>query len=317
MRLFDLPDPHTTPEALGFSPDGLLLAVWDFGRVFLIDTVTGTGRTLQAEVDWIRYGVPGVGFTPDGQGVIAFHNLRQGRGTGAVRVYDVASGKVRRTIKSEGFDAMEPAADGRFVFLAIKALQQPTEIIPWDPVTGEKQPGFGRLAGFLRQLAVSADGQWVAGSSANEIRVWDLRDGKRPTRAARKVRALNTARSKTGSSIRWPWLGINALALSADGVFVAAGGSGVIVWEVQTGAEHPVADWFGDRRHSLGFHPTRPVLAFPQGIDEVVFWDAATRSERQRFTWEIGFLSALAFSPDGLRCAAGTKGKVVVWDVDL
>jgi WD40 repeat protein len=301
MRVFDLPISNA-PDALAFSPDSWLLAVWAFGQVFLIDTTAGMVRTLQPRVDWIMYGAPGVGFTPDGRGVIAFHNLGAGRQV-AVRVYDVTSGEVRRTLEGRDLDAMEPAVGGRLVYLA-SADERQTEIVAWDPVTGKKKPGFGRHLGFLRQLAVSADGQWVAGSSAKEVRVWDLGGGKRPTRAARKVRAVK-------------WLTIDALALSADGAFVSAGGSGVVVWDVRTGAEQRVAERFGARGHALGFHPNRPLLAYPQGGDGVVFWDVESRSELQRFAWGIGSLSALAFGPDGMRCAAGSKGKVVVWDVDL
>jgi WD40 repeat protein len=317
MRSFDLPNARPRPYALAFSPDGWLLAAWAFGQVLLIDTVAGTVRTLQPEIDDLGgAGTPGIGFTPDGRGVIAFHTLDVGGQ--AVRIYDVASGEVRRTLKGKGLDAVEPTADGRLVYLAILVPGKQIQIVPWNPLTGKKGPGFGQHAGSLRQLAVSADGQWVAGTSANEVRVWDLRGGKRPTRAVRKVQALNTARSKSGSVTRWPWLSVNALALSANGAFVAAGGSGgIVVWEVQSGTEHVLADWFGDRRRALSFHPNRPLLAYPKEGEEVVFWDAESRSEVQRFAWDIGFLSALAFSPDGMRCAASSEGKVVVWDVDL
>jgi WD40 repeat protein len=304
MQFFDLPTANISPDALGFSPDGRLLAVWAFGRVFLIDTTAGTTRTLQSESDGIMWGSPGVGFTPDGRGVIALTNFREGRQRAAVRVYDVDSGELRQTFQREGLEAMEPAADGRLVYLAMRPTEQSTEIVLWDPVTGKKQRGFGQHTGFLRQLAVSADGQWVAGSPLNEIRVWDIRGGKRPTRAARKVQAKG-------------WRGIGALALSADGGFVAAEGSGVAVWEVGTGAMHPLSDWGGHRGRSVAFHPTAPVLAYTTRSDEVVFWDPRSRSELHRFSWDIGWLLALAFSLDGMRCAAGSKGKVVVWDVTI
>jgi WD40 repeat protein len=36
------------------------------------------------------------------------------------------------------------------------------------------------------------------------------------------------------------------------------------------------------------------------------------------FTWDIGRMRSIAFSPDGaLAAAGGDTGKVVVWDVDL
>jgi WD40 repeat protein len=49
----------------------------------------------------------------------------------------------------------------------------------------------------------------------------------------------------------------------------------------------------------------------------VRLWDAASGVERKAFDWQIGKLYCVAFSPDGLMCAAcGAKGQVVVWDVD-
>ena len=46
-------------------------------------------------------------------------------------------------------------------------------------------------------------------------------------------------------------------------------------------------------------------------------WDANTGEPGPQFDWGIGPVTALAFAPDGLTCAAGgLNGKVVVWDVD-
>jgi WD40 repeat protein len=303
MRLFDLP--VLGADSLAFSHDGRLLAVWTFGRVFLIDIVAGAVRPLQPESDGVRYGTPGIGFTSDDQCVIAFRNLGGGRYTAAVRVYDVASGKVRRSIEGEGLRAMEPSADGCLVYLAIKPWEGPVEIIPWDPIKGKKRRGFGRHVGFLHELAVSADGQWVAGFHKDEIRIWSLAGGKRPTRAFRRVRPAG-------------WHSIGAIALSADGTLVAAeGGAGVAVWDVRTGAEQRITDWGGDRSRSVAFHPTRPVLVYPTRSNEVVFWDTEFRSELRKFVWGIGWLNTLMFSPDGMMCAATSGGKVVVWDVDF
>ena len=46
-------------------------------------------------------------------------------------------------------------------------------------------------------------------------------------------------------------------------------------------------------------------------------WDAADGSPVKSFDWQIGPVTAVAFAPDGLTCAAaGLNGNVVVWDVD-
>ena len=39
--------------------------------------------------------------------------------------------------------------------------------------------------------------------------------------------------------------------------------------------------------------------------------------ERATFDWGLGPVTALAFAPDGLLCAAGdAAGQIAVWDVD-
>jgi WD40 repeat protein len=46
-------------------------------------------------------------------------------------------------------------------------------------------------------------------------------------------------------------------------------------------------------------------------------WNVNTGEPQTAFDWKIGPITAVAFAPDGLTCAAaGLKGQVVVWDVD-
>ena len=59
------------------------------------------------------------------------------------------------------------------------------------------------------------------------------------------------------------------------------------------------------------------MLAFSGGSAEVTLYDAVARTSLKRYAWGIGQVFATRFSPDGLRCAAGAPGKVVIWDVDV
>jgi WD40 repeat protein len=64
------------------------------------------------------------------------------------------------------------------------------------------------------------------------------------------------------------------------------------------------------------FHPGGSSIATASDDGTVRFWDFATRRQRDCYNWEIGKVTALAFSPDGMRCAAGGEhGRIVVWDV--
>ena len=76
----------------------------------------------------------------------------------------------------------------------------------------------------------------------------------------------------------------------------------------------------------LGGHKgqVNAITAFPEGRrllsashdGAIRIWDLANGRETAALDWTIGPITALAFAPDGLTCAAaGAKGRVVLWDV--
>jgi WD40 repeat protein len=74
------------------------------------------------------------------------------------------------------------------------------------------------------------------------------------------------------------------------------------------------------RKHFTGaaFHPSGRFLAATSNDTTVKLFDADSLEVVKTFTWDIGKLRSIAFSPDGALAAAGSdSGKVVVWDVDL
>jgi len=303
MQLFQLPRVEESDlplefvrgvRRLGFSPDGRLLIARTLKGGWLIDTTTEAVRELWAQRDLASEG-SGVGFTPDGTGVIAFTD------ESAVRVYDVETGTVRREFRADYFGGVEPGPGGRVVYVVAGGRSQ---IVRWDPVTGKKRAAFGgHGGGTTLQLAVSADGNWIAGTNIYEVRLWDLRGGRSPARATRCIAV----------QLGFPPL----LALSADGLYLAAGREEQLwIWDLRSDADGPQAlapGPFG----GVAFAPTRPLLLHGSGED-VVFRNPATGAEVSRLCWGIGPIQSVAFAPDGLRCAAGSAaGKVVVWDVDL
>jgi WD40 repeat protein len=68
----------------------------------------------------------------------------------------------------------------------------------------------------------------------------------------------------------------------------------------------------------IAFHPSGQYLAATSNDETVKLYDTATWQIARTFTWKIGRLRSVAFSPDGTRAAVGSdKGQIVVWDVDL
>ncbi|VTT98004.1 possible transcriptional fis family protein : WD-40 repeat protein OS=Cyanothece sp. (strain PCC 7424) GN=PCC7424_1234 PE=4 SV=1: WD40: WD40 [Gemmataceae bacterium] len=74
------------------------------------------------------------------------------------------------------------------------------------------------------------------------------------------------------------------------------------------------------RKHFTGiaFHPSGRYLAATSNDQTVKLYDTTTWTVAKTYTWDVGRMRSVAFSPDGTLAAAGSDtGKVVVWDVDL
>lgn len=295
MQFFDLPGDHLfQPTSMAFSPNGEHLAVWEIDRLAIVNTTTETITPLWVE-DGHMWGAPGVGFTADSQCVVAYLDHE-------VLVVNLTTQKVVRTFEEKHDSVLEPGPGGRLHYVIHHPQDQYVEIIPWDPLTGEQMPGIGKHKGFLRQLAISQDECWIAGAEKDEIRVWDIAEGKRPTRAKRRIK------------IEGPhW--IHGLAMSSDGKYVAQSGIGVSVFDLKTGETWELSEKNPRFGRDVSFSPTCPLLAYGAGSEDVIFWDAENQREVNRYSWGIGEMKVTTFSPDGNRCAAGADGKVVIWDV--
>jgi WD40 repeat protein len=68
----------------------------------------------------------------------------------------------------------------------------------------------------------------------------------------------------------------------------------------------------------LAFHPSGRYLAVTSNDETVNLYDTTTWKVAKVFTWEVGRMRSVAFSPDGMLAAAGgDNGQIVVWDFEL
>lgn len=68
----------------------------------------------------------------------------------------------------------------------------------------------------------------------------------------------------------------------------------------------------------IAFHPSGKYLAATSNDRTVKLFDTTNWEVIRTFTWDIGRMRSVCFSPDGrLAAAGGSSGKVVVWDVDF
>jgi hypothetical protein len=141
-------------------------------------------------------GVSAVAVAPDGTW------LASGSSDGAVRIWDVATGQARTTLKMKrgrSVTAVAVAPDG--TWLASGSSDGTVRI--WDTATGQARATLKGHGGRVRSVAVAPDGTWLAtGSDDNTVRIWDASSGQ--------ARALMRLADSINACV---WLGTNGLAV--------------------------------------------------------------------------------------------------------
>lgn len=108
-----------------------------------------------------------------------------------------------------------------------------------------------------------------------------------------------------------------AVRFLPDGRVAAAGGSKVYILPAEGGKPQLVLGGEGKALvNDVGVAANgRLVAAMDNGT--VCFWDTNTGAAGPVFKWGVGGVWSVALAPDGLTCAAaGSKGRVVIWDVE-
>ena len=155
------------------------------------------------------------------------------------------------------------------------------------------------LSDYVTAITWSLDGTWlVASSAAGDIVQYEVRTGK--------TTVLQEAQGES----------VDALAISADGQFLAAGGQAGTVWIWQlegstskliTTLNYPRA-WI-DR---LQWHPQQSELAFSFGRYAQV-WDATTQSVITTLNFESSSVLDLAWHPQGDRLSVSGNQTIKTW----
>jgi WD40 repeat protein len=168
MRRLNVPLAGWT-TAVGFSPDGRIVAWGIQDHVLLSDPSTGKElNRLQAPMGGVR----AVAFTPDGKTILSASL------DGKIRVWDVATGNLRRTLdgRMRWVFTMALSPDGKTV-----ALGTGHQIIRlWDVATGQElHTRFQGHVSSVGGLAFSGDGQiLVSSSNDEEVRTWSTKNWK-------------------------------------------------------------------------------------------------------------------------------------------
>jgi WD40 repeat protein len=296
------------PDSLSFTPDARLVAgvlnerdkkptdagsalrLWDVRTGEVKPLLDGDAEFQAGDLWWFH----AVRFSPDGKTLAAsaggFRRVGKGaRVAGAVRLFDVATGKRQHTLEHDN-QVWELAFSPDGKSLAGCSTGQTVPV--WDVESGTLQRTIEVADTQVFAVAFSPDGKTVASGGSTykdgeeaEIKLWDVASGKLLRAMADKEHA-------------------RSLTFSADGKFLAAGAtSGVKVWDVKT----------GKLKHALGtglarravFAPDGKTLAAGTEEGEVNVWDAQTGELRQTLKGHVGYVHALDFSRDGRTLATG------------
>lgn len=305
VRIWDLPEGrlrHTSPtghsgsEAAAFSPDGRTFAVATSGdtgvRVGLWDAVTGRKlRTFTVPDGAVR----GLDFSPDGRAVAV-------SSPAAVRVWDVASGRERRSFTRQSDpQAVAFGPDGRTV-----AVVNGGRIRVWDMATGRPRPGH-ESHGVHDGVVFSPDGRAYAVARP---------DGSVQLRETATGVVRRTIRERTA-----PW---SKVAFAPDGRTLAiTGPDGTVrLRDTASGtaraAVAPGHHGRQDLRVALSMDGRTLVTSDSDSVIRV----HRVSADRPRTTLSdqhSAYITDVAFSPDGRR--VGTvhqgppgRGSVGLWD---
>jgi WD40 repeat protein/serine/threonine protein kinase len=276
-------------SGVAFSPDGNSIASGGQGGVQVWQATTGQElRTLKGHTD----AVMSVAFSPDGQRLAS-------AGDATVKVWDAVTGRELRTLKGHTGQVSSVAFSPDGQRLASADWAKTVKL--WDAARGEEPRLLNGDTGRVTSVAFSPDGQRLAAThdvgrdlggggfavTGGEVKVWDTASGL-------KLRTLSSGPFQIG-----------CVAFSPDGQRIAAGGSVVKVWHVDTGTE--MRNPAGMAIQSLAFSPDSQLLALGMVAGGVV-WE---RPRGQRSQWGVhrGEVTSVAFSPDGKRIASASKSE--------
>ena len=265
-----------------FSPNGRSIAVYvPGGQVLIVDADSGKTLHSLAGTDVVE----SLEFMPDGRSLIVGYS-------GSLRRIEVEDGRETFGIRSAGrIDGISVDPTGAW----IRTLEQDGFIIVRSAMTGRvSREGMGRS---LWSAVYTKDGELLAaGSSDGSIDLFEMPAGK----FLRRIDTGGTA--------------VFGLTFSPDDRMLAETDLDVVrLWDPRTGAKLLEIDRRGKLLRRFIFSPEGGSL-FLAEYKSIGEWDARLGSRIRELINPPNFIDDLAISPNGRYLAAGSGGRVYLWD---
>ncbi len=290
-------------NALAITPDGrYALTGHDEENLYLWDLTTGKlterkyyGASLEV-LGFYWSAVSSLAITSDGQ--YAF----DGSQNALVRVWDMKSGQVLRTLKAhdESVTSLAITSDGRF---AISGSED-TTLCVWD--LDKNQPAWtfeGHHAGVTGISVTSNSRLLVSGSRDGTVRIWDL-EKREPAWTFWEEQGHKDA--------------ILALALALNGRFVVSAGQDMTLrmWDLNTGK--CLKTYQGHRKDvtAIAVTPDGRFAVSGSRDSTLALWELGTTTCLRVFNGHQKDVTAVTISPDGRMAISASEDHTLrAWDL--
>lgn len=317
-----LEDPHQATAALGFSPDGRLLAAAGSGHVMLWDLSTSPKPT-QLPVDLTEPGtITSIAFSPDGRQAAVGFATPDAPLASSIGLWDVANASrpIREaTLNTQHGDvsAVEYTPNGH----ALAAASGDGTVQLWNVAgytpSSPPPPDFPSVrdpSGPLTSLAISSDSHLLAAgvsqtdthASDSDTAVWNIADPQTP-----KLVKILTDHTKSSLSV--------AFSPGAS-VLAGAGAEGrTYLWNLKALPTITVGSRPLPLLNSLSFSPSGRYLAGTSGAGAVAIYDLNSAGSPNSIT-TLSLSSgqdAVAFSPtnENILATSTQDGTTALWSL--
>jgi WD40 repeat protein len=286
---------------LWFTPDGrALITGGHIGGHIWYGLPAADGRHDFPAIQWVRR----ARFTARGE-VITL-------GAGSLEFTSITS-RSTRTLELQGIhvETFDLTPNGRSILFGATERRSNRSWVRYAPLTDFSDAG----ARWSHEFELPRHSEVWCLDAKRYLLVTKL-DDKRRMR-------YSTGSLKTGApreTVENEWVGYQSLASPDGRFFVMVMAAQLVMFSTDDFSQPLAIVKNPGKQHFTGiaFHPSGKYLAATSNDKTVKLYDTTSWELARTFTWDIGKMRSIAFSPDGTLAAAGSDtGKVVVWDVDL